>query len=146
MIIYRARIIRKNFAFSPRNIPLRKIIRKCARTVILTVLVLSVISCWIKTQSTVNEDKNFIDIQKNCVIITNALLYTFLHEKSLRLSLLCSSSKSARVAAVICFPWHSTKHGLDWTGQLDWTIGLDSWTGQLDWTVGLDYWTGILFY
>ena len=20
--------------------------------------------------------------------------------------------------------------GLDWTGQLDWTIGLDSWTGQ----------------
>ena len=41
---------------------------------------------------------------------------------------------------------HSTKHGLDWTGQLDWTIGLDSWTGQLDWTVGLDYWTGILFY
>ena len=42
--------------------------------------------------------------------------------------------------------WHSTKHGLDWTGQLDWTIGLDSWTGQLDWTVGLDYWTGILFY
>ena len=41
---------------------------------------------------------------------------------------------------------HSTKHGLDWTGQLDWTIGLDSWTGLLDWTVGLDYWTGILFY
>ena len=35
---------------------------------------------------------------------------------------------------------------MDWTGQLDWTIGLDSWTGQLDWTVGLDYWTGILFY
>ena len=40
--------------------------------------------------------------------------------------------------------------GLDnWTGQLDWTIGLDSWTGldwtgQLDWTVGLDYWTGFL--
>ena len=34
---------------------------------------------------------------------------------------------------------------MDWTGQLDWTIGLDSWTGQLDWTVGLDYWTGILF-
>ena len=32
--------------------------------------------------------------------------------------------------------------GLDWTGQLDWTIGLDNWTGQLDWTVGLDYWTG----
>ena len=28
---------------------------------------------------------------------------------------------------------HSTKHGLDWTGQLDWTVGLD-------------YWTGILFY
>ena len=25
---------------------------------------------------------------------------------------------------------------MDWTG-LDWT-GLDSWTGQLDWTVGLD--------
>ena len=39
---------------------------------------------------------------------------------------------------------HSTKHGLDWTGQLDWTIGLDSWTGQLDWTVGLDNWTGQL--
>ena len=42
------------------------------------------------------------------------------------------------------FLWHSTKHGLDWTGQLDWTVGLDSWTGQLDWTVGLDsldYWT-----
>ena len=38
--------------------------------------------------------------------------------------------------------WHSTKHGLDWTGQLDWTVGLDSWTGQLDWTIGLDYWTG----
>ena len=38
--------------------------------------------------------------------------------------------------------WHSTKHGLDWTGQLDWTVGLDNWTGQLDWTVGLDYWTG----
>ena len=35
-------------------------------------------------------------------------------------------------------------HGLDWTGQLDWTIGLDSWTGQLDWTVGLDSWTGQL--
>ena len=29
------------------------------------------------------------------------------------------------------FLWHSTKHGLDWTGQLDWTVGLDS----------LDYWT-----
>ena len=28
---------------------------------------------------------------------------------------------------------HSTKHGLDWTGQLDWTVGLDSWTGLLDW-------------
>ena len=39
---------------------------------------------------------------------------------------------------------HSTKHGLDWTGQLDWTVGLDSWTGQLDWTVGLDSWTGQL--
>ena len=39
---------------------------------------------------------------------------------------------------------HSTKHGLDWTGQLDWTVGLDSWTGQLDWTVGLDSWTGLL--
>ena len=39
---------------------------------------------------------------------------------------------------------HSTKHGLDWTGQLDWTVGLDSWTGQLDWTVGLDNWTGQL--
>ena len=38
--------------------------------------------------------------------------------------------------------WHSTKHGLDWTGQLDWTVGLDNWTGQLDWTVGLD-WTGL---
>ena len=35
---------------------------------------------------------------------------------------------------------------MNWTGQLGWTIGLDSWTGQLDWTVGLDYWTGILFY
>ena len=33
---------------------------------------------------------------------------------------------------------HSTKHGLDWTGQLDWT-GLDNWTGQLDWTIGLDF-------
>ena len=46
----------------------------------------------------------------------------------------------------ICLRWggHSTKHGLDWTGQLDWTIGLDSWTGQLDWTVGLDSWTGLL--
>ena len=40
--------------------------------------------------------------------------------------------------------WHSTKHGLDWTGQLDWTVGLDSWTGQLDWTIGLDSWTGLL--
>ena len=39
---------------------------------------------------------------------------------------------------------HSTKHGLDWTGQLDWTVGLDSWTGLLDWTIGLDYWTGLL--
>ena len=35
--------------------------------------------------------------------------------------------------------WHSTKHGLDWTGQLDWTVGLDSWTGQLDWTIGLGF-------
>ena len=34
---------------------------------------------------------------------------------------------------------HSTKHGLDWTGQLDWTAGLDSWTGQLDWTIGLEF-------
>ena len=34
---------------------------------------------------------------------------------------------------------HSTKHGLDWTGQLDWTVGLDNWTGQLDWTIGLDF-------
>ena len=33
--------------------------------------------------------------------------------------------------------WHSTKHGLDWTG-------LDNWTGQLDWTIGLDSWTGLL--
>ena len=40
--------------------------------------------------------------------------------------------------------WHSTKHGLDWTGQLDWTVGLDNWTGQLDWTIGLDSWTGLL--
>ena len=40
--------------------------------------------------------------------------------------------------------WHSTKHGLDWTGQLDWTVGLDNWTGQLDWTAGLDSWTGLL--
>ena len=39
--------------------------------------------------------------------------------------------------------WHSTKHGLDWTGQLDWTVGLDSWTGQLDWTVGLDRTAGL---
>ena len=31
----------------------------------------------------------------------------------------------------------STIHGLDWTGQLDCTIGLDSWTRQLDWTIGL---------
>ena len=38
--------------------------------------------------------------------------------------------------------WHSTKHGLDCTGQLNWTVELDSWTGQLDWAVGLDYWTG----
>ena len=34
---------------------------------------------------------------------------------------------------------HSTKHGLDWTGQLDWIVGLDYWTGQLDWTIGLDF-------
>ena len=33
---------------------------------------------------------------------------------------------------------------MDWTGQLDWTVGLDSWTGQLDWTIGLDSWTGLL--
>ena len=33
---------------------------------------------------------------------------------------------------------------LDWTGQLDWTVGLDNWTGQLDWTIGLDSWTGQL--
>ena len=33
---------------------------------------------------------------------------------------------------------------MDWTGQLDWTLGLDTWTGQLDWTVGLDNWTGQL--
>ena len=26
-----------------------------------------------------------------------------------------------------------------WTGQLDWTVGLDSWTGQLDWTIGLEF-------
>ena len=25
--------------------------------------------------------------------------------------------------------------------NMDWT-GLDSWTGQLDWTIGLDNWTG----
>ena len=42
------------------------------------------------------------------------------------------------------FNWHSTKHGLDWTGhswtgQLDWTVGQDSWTGQLDWTIGLEF-------
>ena len=41
----------------------------------------------------------------------------------------------------------SVKNGIiqnmDWTGQLDWTIGLDSWTGQLDWTAGLDSWTGL---
>ena len=28
---------------------------------------------------------------------------------------------------------------MDWTGQLDWTTGLDSWTGQLDWTIGLGF-------
>ena len=28
---------------------------------------------------------------------------------------------------------------MDWTGQLDWTVGLDSWTGQLDWTIGLGF-------
>ena len=39
------------------------------------------------------------------------------------------------------FTWHSIKHALDWTGQLDWTIGLDNWTGQLDWTI---IWTGLL--
>ena len=33
----------------------------------------------------------------------------------------------------LCPCRHSTKHGLDWTGQLDWTAGLDSWTGLLDW-------------
>ena len=44
----------------------------------------------------------------------------------------------------LCTMWHSTKHGLDWTGQLDWTVGLDNWTGQLDWTIGLDSWTGLL--
>ena len=33
---------------------------------------------------------------------------------------------------------------MDWTGQLDWTVGLDNWTGQLDWTIGLDNWTGQL--
>ena len=32
----------------------------------------------------------------------------------------------------------------NWTGRLDWTIGLDNWTGRLDRTSGLDKWTGWL--
>ena len=63
-----------------------------------------------------------------------------------RVLLYSTSPKAISLMSKLYFTWHSTKHGLDWTGQLDWTIGLDSWTGQLDWTAGLDYWTGILFY
>ena len=41
--------------------------------------------------------------------------------------------------------WHSTKHGLDCTGQLNWTVELDNWTGQLDWTIGLGFqWDSVL--
>ena len=47
--------------------------------------------------------------------------------------------QQSRASSGVTCKRHSTKHGLDWTGLLDWTIGLDSWTGQLDWTVGLDY-------
>ena len=46
---------------------------------------------------------------------------------------------TTRCRQKIAMHGHSTKHGLDWTGQLDWTVGLDNWTGQLDWTIGLDF-------
>ena len=31
---------------------------------------------------------------------------------------------------------------MDWSGGLDWWIGLVDWTGGLDWWIGLVDWTG----
>ena len=54
----------------------------------------------------------------------------------LALSLSCVRFTSTPAVGIV--------QNMDWTGQLDWTIGLDSWTGQLDWTAGLDSYTGLL--
>ena len=70
------------------------------------------------------------------------LLCTITSESSLELQYNCPVQLSMQ--SMLKYYRTGTKHGLDWTGQLDWTVGLDSWTGQLDWTVGLDSWTGQL--